>query len=72
MFSIIECMANLAKGAAISEVEEARVRAQVSVNVRAVENSMVLEGQGVGKVEEWIERETQRVLAEMRRKRNGR
>ena len=46
------------------------MRAEAAENVRAVEHSMMLEGQSVGKVSEMIEEETQRAVAELRRQRS--
>jgi hypothetical protein len=57
-------MDNRAERKAISGIEEARVRAEVSENVRAVAHSMVLEDQAIDRIEERIEEEVQRILRE--------
>lgn len=46
------------------------MRVGAAENVRAVEHSMMLEDQAVGKVAEMIEEETQCAVAELRRQRN--
>ncbi|MBI3645232.1 MAG: mobile mystery protein A [Acidobacteriales bacterium] len=50
------------KTGSIQELSEERARARASENVRAVEHSMALEDQAVGRVEEKIEEETRRTL----------
>jgi predicted DNA-binding mobile mystery protein A len=55
------------KRGTIQDLAEERARIRASENVRAVEHSMALEDQAVGKMEEKINEETQRIL-----KRGGR
>jgi predicted DNA-binding mobile mystery protein A len=50
------------KSGSIQELSEQRARSRASENVRAVEHTMVLEGQAVGGVQEKIEEETERIL----------
>ena len=50
------------KNGTVNSLWEERARAQASENVRAVEHSMALEDQAVGRVEEKIEEETRRIL----------
>jgi len=50
------------KSGTIQEISEKHARVKASVNVRAVEQTMALEDQAVGRVEEKIEEETQRIL----------
>ena len=55
------------KSGSIQDLAEERVRVKAAENVRAVEHSMALEDQAVGRVEQKIEEETKRIL-----KRGGR
>jgi predicted DNA-binding mobile mystery protein A len=50
------------KSGSISDLSEERARAKASDNVRAVEHTMALEDQAVGRVGEKIEEETRRIL----------
>ena len=50
------------KSGSIQELAEERARAKATENVRAVEHSMALEDQAVGRVPEKIEEETRRIL----------
>ena len=51
------------KSGSIQELGEERARTKASENVRAVEHSMALEDQAVGRVPEKIEEETKRILS---------
>jgi predicted DNA-binding mobile mystery protein A len=50
------------KSGSIQELSEQRARAKASESVRAVEHTMALEDQAVGRVQEKIEEETKRIL----------
>jgi predicted DNA-binding mobile mystery protein A len=50
------------KSGSIQELAEERTRNRAAENVRAVEHSMALEDQAVGRVEQKIEEETRRLL----------
>jgi predicted DNA-binding mobile mystery protein A len=50
------------KNGSIQDLSELRARTKASENVRAVEQTMALEGQAVGGVQEKIEEETKRIL----------
>jgi predicted DNA-binding mobile mystery protein A len=50
------------KNGSVQELASARARLQASENVRAVEHSMALEDQSVGRVADKIEEETKRLL----------
>ena len=50
------------KSGNIQELAEQRARTKAAENVRAVEHSMALEDQAVGRIEDKIEEETRRIL----------
>jgi predicted DNA-binding mobile mystery protein A len=50
------------KNGSIHELVEERARTQAAENVLAVEHSMALENQAVGRIEEKIKEETKRIL----------
>jgi len=51
------------KSGSMQKLAEGRARAKAAENVRAVEHSMALENQAVGRVLEKIEEETKRILS---------
>lgn|SRR5215470_8692553 len=56
------------KNGSVQQLVEERARNSAAENVRAVEHSMALEDQAVGKIEEKIDQETQRLLKRGRKK----
>jgi len=56
------------KSGSVQQLAEKDLRAKAADNVRAVEHSMALEDQAVGRVEEKIEEETHRLLKRGERK----
>ena len=50
------------KGGSVRHLVEQAARAQAEENVRAVEHTMTLEAQGVGRIEDKIDEETRRIV----------
>lgn len=50
------------KSGSLQELAEQRTRTEAAENVRAVEHTMALEDQAVGRIEDKIEEETRRIL----------
>jgi predicted DNA-binding mobile mystery protein A len=58
----------LPKRGSIEQLAEEGARTKAAENVRAVEHSMALEDQAVGRIEDKIEEETKRILKKARKK----